>query len=99
MTQRQTISFSIRIDGQPMQVDYHPIYFSIGYDHFEFRSPYEPPRRIPVSETGYRSHFSPSHEVQAAPSVAAYAEALAIAIQRASARHEQDDEEQADLFG
>ncbi len=27
--------------------------------HFEFRSPHEPPRRIPLSETGYRSPCPP----------------------------------------
>jgi hypothetical protein len=28
-----------------------------GFARFEFRSPHEPPRPIPVSDTGYRSYF------------------------------------------
>ena len=48
-----------------MIVSYEPNWsdgeFACG--HFEFRSPHEPPRRIPLSETGYRSHFAPMSEI------------------------------------
>jgi hypothetical protein len=48
-----------------MIVSYEPNWsdgeFACG--HFEFRSPYDPPRRIPVSETGYRSHFVSMAEI------------------------------------
>jgi FAD/FMN-containing dehydrogenase len=40
---------------------------------FEFRSPHQPPRRIPVSATGYRSHFAPMSAVEAEPSRQEYA--------------------------
>ena len=73
--------FTLTIEAQDMVVHYRPRYFvTADYAHFEFTSPHQPPRRIPVSETGYRSHFSPIHEIEAAPSVEAYAHALAIAI-------------------
>ena len=40
-----------------MIVTYQPNW-TTDVGRFEFRSPDEPPRRIPVSETGYRSHFA-----------------------------------------
>lgn len=76
------ITFSLTIEAQEMRVDYTP-YWSAGeapYGHFEFRSPYERPRRIPVSETGYRSHFAPMAEIEAAPSPQDYARELALAV-------------------
>lgn len=60
-------TFRITVEAQPMVVSYAPNYFA-GMAHFEFRSPHKPPRRIPVSETGYRSHFVPMDEVKAASS-------------------------------
>jgi hypothetical protein len=44
--------------------------------HFEFRSPHEPPRRIPISETGYRSHFAPMDDVEASTSPQEYMRAI-----------------------
>ena len=41
--------------------------------HFEFRSPHQPPRRIPVSETGYRSHFAAMDDIEATDSPQEYA--------------------------
>jgi hypothetical protein len=50
--------FIIPVEGIPVQVHYRPEYFSIlGYDHMAFTSTSEPRRGIPISHTGYRSHF------------------------------------------
>jgi len=88
---QQDITFTLTIEAQQMTVRYRPNYFvTAGYAHFEFTSPHEPPRRIPVSETGYRSHFSPMHEIEAAPNVEEYARALAMAIM--GAKSSPDDE-------
>ncbi len=51
---RKKITFRLTVEAQEMVVDYKPHYLK-DVGHFEFRSPHEPPRRIPVSETGYRS--------------------------------------------
>lgn len=75
-------TFRLVIEAQAMSVTYRPYYLGgqDPYGHFEFRSPHKPPRRIPVSETGYRSHFAPMAEVEAAPSPEDYARAVALAI-------------------
>lgn len=75
-------TFRLVIEAQAMSVTYKPYYFGgqDPYGHFEFRSPDEPPRRIPVSETGYRSHFAPMAEIEAAKSPEHYARAVALAI-------------------
>ncbi len=92
--------FTLTIDAQEMDVRYVP-YWTKGlapYGHFEFRSPHEPRRRIPVSETGYRSYFAPMHEIEAAPSVEDYARMVALALiadESAPSRH---DDDQLDLF-
>ena len=78
---QQEIRFTLTIDAQDMVVHYHPRYFvAADYAHFEFTSPHTPCRRILVSDTGYLSHFSPMHEILAAPSVEEYARAVALAI-------------------
>jgi hypothetical protein len=46
--------------------------------HFEFRSPHEPPRRIPLSETGYRSHFASMEDVESASSPQDYARGVVL---------------------
>ncbi len=56
------ISFRLTVEAQEMIVSYQPEWME-GLGHFEFRSPHEPPRRIPVSETGYRSHFADMTEI------------------------------------
>jgi hypothetical protein len=62
--------------------------------HFEFRSPHEPPRRIPISETGYRSHFAPMEDVEASTSPQEYAHELVLAhlSSRRPARNEERDQ-------
>jgi hypothetical protein len=89
----QTITFTLTIDAQAMRVEYTPNYFtSFPVGHFQFFSPHEPRRRIPVSETGYKSHFAPMPEIEAAPSPQDYARALALALIRAGSAPQPDDE-------
>ena len=93
------ISFTIIVEGQAMHVRYQPDYFaSIGYAHFEFSSPHEPRRRIPLSETGYRSHFVLREEVEAAPDEGTYAQALALALMRHAPVEDDDAEPELALF-
>jgi len=98
----EDITFTLTIEAQEILVRYCPRYFiAADYAHFEFTSPQEPPRRIPVSETGYRSHFSPMHEVEAAPSVEAYARAIALALMKAvqsTGEDTEDNSNQLKLF-
>jgi hypothetical protein len=68
---KQDLTFTLTIESQEMIVHYWPN---------TFESPHEPRHRIPVSETGYRSHFAPSWEVAAAPSVEEYARAVALSL-------------------
>jgi hypothetical protein len=92
--------FTLTIDAQEMSVRYHP-YWTKGlapYGHFEFRSPCEPRRRIPVSETGYRSYFAPMDEIEAAPSVEEYARAVAMALITREFRSSVEDTDQLPLF-
>ncbi len=68
-------TFVLNIDAQDIAVRYRPYYIS-GHDPYamlEFTSPHEPRRRIPVSESGYRSFFAPMDEITAAPSIETYA--------------------------
>lgn len=48
-----------------------------GVYHIDFYSLAEPPRPIPVSETGYRSHFGYRAEVETFPDLLAWALAVA----------------------
>jgi len=61
-----------------MVVDYQPHWMK-DTGHFEFRSPHQPPRRIPVSETGYRSHFGDMDEIEAMDSPQEYARMVVLA--------------------
>jgi hypothetical protein len=94
--------FKLTIEAQEMLVDYTPDYFT-GSDPtalIEFRSPHQPPRRIPVSATGYRSHFAPMSAVEAEPSPEEYARVAALTFMRcAMKKPERDaDHEQPTLF-
>ncbi len=52
----QKCRFKLNVEGQPMLVECTADWMhSTG--QFVFRSPHKPARRIPVSETGYRSHL------------------------------------------
>jgi hypothetical protein len=94
--------FKLTIAAQDMLVDYTPDYLT-GSDPtalFEFRSPHQPPRRIPVSATGYRSHFAQMSAVEAEPSPEEYARAAALAFIRCAMKKpaRDADDEQPTLF-
>ncbi len=87
--------FTITVEAQPMIVTYTPNYMTGAYPcgHFEFASPFDPPRRIPVSTTGYWSHFGPMDEVEAASSVEDYARLLAADCIEGKTRRRYSDRE------
>ncbi len=89
------VTFRLTVEAQEMVVSYEP-HWMADVGHFEFRSPHEPPRRIPVSETGYRSHFAPMDEVEAAVSPEDYAREVALALLDAESNANED--EQLTLF-
>jgi hypothetical protein len=74
---KRAITFTLIVEAQEMIVKYVPDWM-VDMGHFEFKSPHKPPRRIPVSETGYRSHFAPMDEVNAANSPEDYARDYAL---------------------
>lgn len=99
-TSQPETAFTLTIDAQEMSVRYDP-YWTKGlapYGHFEFRSPHEPRRRIPVSETGYRSYFAPMDEIEDAPSPEEYARIVALALIAAESSPSAEDADQLTLF-
>lgn len=76
---RRKLTFTIVVEAQPMLVAYEPRGLAAGYAHFEFRSLHNPPSRIPVSETGYLSHFAATRDVTRARSPQNYARAVVLA--------------------
>ncbi len=97
----EATNFQICIDSQTINVCYRPKMFA-DHGHIEFTSP-DKGKRIPVSETGYLSHFSPMWETEEAPSIEEYVEELAKALLRRTAEpdyaHDADEqEEQLELF-
>jgi hypothetical protein len=78
---KQLITFTLVVEAQEMIVTYQPNWMT-DVGHFEFRSPEEPPRRIPVSETGYRSHFASMADVEASTSPQDYARDVALELLR-----------------
>jgi hypothetical protein len=84
---RRRMTFTITVEAQRVAVRYRPYAFG-ELGEFEFRSPHKPPRRIPMSETGFRSHFVSMRAVKRAKSVADFArdEALALLPWRRSAK-------------
>jgi hypothetical protein len=93
---RRRLNFSLTVEAQPMLVSYEP-HWMRDVGHFEFRSAHKPARRIPVSETGYRSHFAPMAEVEAAASPQDYARAVVLAA-LASKQPKPQDPQQLALF-
>jgi hypothetical protein len=69
---KRFVTFTLTVEAQEMIVQYQADWMP-DMGHFEFSSPHEPPRRIPVSETGYRSHFAPMEDVVASSSPQDYA--------------------------
>jgi hypothetical protein len=86
----------VAIDGQEMVVDYRP-HWMPDLGHFEFRSSHEPRRPIPVSQTGYRSHFAAMEDVEASASPQEFAREVAVAMLQ-SRRTVKDDPGQLPLF-
>jgi hypothetical protein len=73
------MTFRISVEAQEMTVSYRPHRFG-DMGQFEFRSPHKPPRRIPISETGYYCHFAPMEDVEAAKSPQYFAREAALAL-------------------
>jgi hypothetical protein len=72
MEDRPKTRFTITLRGEAVDVEYTPEYFP-GRDHFAYLSPHEPRQPHPLSETGYRSHFTNGADVQAAGGPEAFA--------------------------
>jgi hypothetical protein len=90
-------TFRIVLEAQEMVVSYKPRWFT-DMAKFEFRSPHKPPRRIPISGTGYLCHFVPMREVELAESPQDLARAEAKDLFRAQCRRPEDPR-QLPLFG
>ena len=84
------------IDGQEIVVDYRA-HWMTDIGHFEFRSSHNPRRRIPVSETGYRSYFAAMEDVEASASPQDFAREVVLALLQ-SQRTVKDEPGQASLF-
>jgi hypothetical protein len=91
------MTFTITIDAQEMIVDYEP-HWMTDVGHFEFRSPREPRRPIPISETGYCSHFAGMADVEAAASPQDFAREVALGLLRSERSADSEDEDQLALF-
>lgn len=58
--------FTVEVGGERVAVEYTRDYFALSStDHFQFRSPADPPRPLPISPSGYLSHFAPGEQVDA----------------------------------
>jgi hypothetical protein len=90
-------AFTITVEAQAMLVSYEPRWLKSDYAHFEFRSPHKPARRIPVSETGYLSHFASMEDVKEARSPQNFARELVFAVLR-SKQSRPHDPRQLALF-
>jgi hypothetical protein len=82
---KRRMTFRISVEAQPVVVHYQPNRFG-DMGHFEFRSPHRPPRRIPMSETGYYCHFAAMEDVKAAKSPQDFAREEALALLRSRRR-------------
>jgi hypothetical protein len=76
---QRRMTFRISVEAQPVVVRYQPNWMD-DLGQFEFRSPYRPPRRIPVSDTGYYCHFASMEDVKAAKSPQSFAREEALAL-------------------
>jgi hypothetical protein len=94
---RRKTMFKIVVEAQPMLVSYEPRWRGSGFAHFEFRSPHKPARRIPVSETGYKSLFARMDDVSQLESPQAFVRAHVCAILDAK-RSRPGDPRQLALF-
>jgi len=94
---KRFITFILVIEAQEMIVTYQPNWMT-DVGHFEFRSPHEPARRIPVSESGYRSYFAPMEAVENASSPQDYARDLALSMLMLGQNLEAKNRNQLSLF-
>jgi hypothetical protein len=75
--------FTIEAEGLPVRVRYRPGSFeAMGLAHMEFMSMAQPPKPIPISNTGYRSHFCAPEAVAQLGTPEAYARAYCKAMLR-----------------
>jgi len=95
--ERRPQTFKIVVEAQEMIVSYEPNWIA-DTAHFEYRSPHKPPRRIPVSDTGYLSHFAAKEEIEAAASPQDFAREIALALLRADRAPDDEDGGQLRLF-
>ncbi len=93
---RRRQTFKIVIEAQEIFVSYER--WMNNFAKFEFRSPHKPPRRIPVSDTGYLNHFVPLREVEAAKSPQDFAREEALALFQSKLAQRADPRQLA-LFG
>jgi hypothetical protein len=91
--------FQILIDGVAVAVRYTPRYFG-DHDHFAFTDASGRRKPIPISRTGYRSHFVHASFVEQAgtPEVFAKAYAAACMEQRPNTDDEAEEGRQGSLF-
>jgi hypothetical protein len=94
---KRFITFTLVIEAQEMIVTYQPNWMT-DVGHFEFRSPEEPARRIPVSETGYRSHFASMADVKASTSPQDYARDVVLGMLRSRENPTTEKSNQLPLF-
>jgi hypothetical protein len=94
---KRVTTFTLVVEAQEMIVTYQPNWMP-DTGHFEFRSPHEPARRIPVSETGYRSHFASMEDVEAASSPQDYAREVVLEILQSSRKPAREESNQLPLF-
>ena len=94
---KRAITFTLVVEAQAMIVKYMPDWM-VDYGQFEFRSPHKPARRIPVSETGYRSHFAPMEDVEASASPQDYARDFVLHHLRSRHQTRNEDRDQLPLF-
>jgi hypothetical protein len=66
--------------------------------HFEFRSPHQPRRPIPISETGYLSYFADMKDIEAATSPQDFARDAALAMLRLECNSDAEERGQLSLF-
>jgi hypothetical protein len=94
---RRIITFTLVVEAQEMIVQYEANWMT-DVGHFEFRSPHQPRRPIPISETGYLSYFADMKDIEAAPSPQAFARDAALAMLRSDRGTDAEDEGQLSLF-
>src|SRR5262249_45285269 len=65
--------FTLAVAGEEVRVEYYDEYFPrSGTDYFQYRSPHEPVRPTPLSETGWYSHYAHRDGVEACGGPKAY---------------------------